>query len=85
MNPRFGQATSTYLHVQERNEDLRKIEQSITELGNMIQIMSMHVEEHGDKIDAILKNTEEVRDNTHAGCVLPRIPFQASLTKTRTV
>ena len=80
MNPRFGQATSTYLHVQERNEDLRKIEQSITELGNMIQIMSMHVEEHGDKIDAILKNTEEVRDNTHAGCVLPHLPFQASLT-----
>lgn len=87
MNPRFGQATSTYLHVQERNEDLRKIEQSITELANMIQIMSMHVEEHGDKIDAIVKNTEEVRDNTHAGwvCVLRRIPFQASLTHLRTV
>jgi len=53
----------------------------------MIQIMSMHVEEHGDKIDAIVKNTEEVRDNTHAGwvCVLRRIPFQASLTQMWTV
>jgi len=69
MNPHFGQATSTYHNVQERNEDLRKIEQSITELGHMIQIMSMHVEEHGDKLEAIVQNTEEARDKTHAGCV----------------
>lgn len=81
MNPRFGQATTTYLHVQERNEDLRKVEQSIAELANMIQIMSMHVEEHGDKIRAIVKNTEEVRDNTRAGYVQRRIPFQLSLTQ----
>ena len=69
MNPHFGQATSTYRNVQERNEDLRKIEQSMTEVADLIQIMSMRVEEHGDKLEAIVKNTDETRDKTLAGCV----------------
>jgi t-SNARE complex subunit (syntaxin) len=66
MDPRFGQASSTHRQVQERQEDLRMIEQSITELANMIQIMSVHVEEHGDMVDVILKKTDETRDNTRA-------------------
>lgn len=74
MDPRSGQATSAYRQVQDRNEDLRKIEQSITELANMISIMSMHVEEQGDKVDAINKTTEGVVDDTRAGLVL-RTPF----------
>ena len=72
MNPHFGQAASTYRQVQERNEDLRKIEQSITELANMITIMSVHVEEQGDNVNAIAKITEEVADDTRAGCVVSR-------------
>jgi t-SNARE complex subunit (syntaxin) len=69
MNPQFGQATSTYQHVQERNEDLRKIEQSIAELDSMMRIMSVHVEEQGDTLEAILNSTQEACDDTHAGCV----------------
>lgn len=69
MDPRFGQATSTYHQVQDRNENLRKIEQSITELANMINIMSVHVEEQGDKVYAIDKTTEGVVDDTRVGLV----------------
>lgn len=69
MNPHFGQAASTYRNVQERNEDLRKIEQSITEVADLIQIMSMRVEEHGDTLEAIVKNAEEIQEKTLAGCV----------------
>lgn len=75
MNPQFSQATSTYRQVQERNEHLRKIEQSITELANMIIIMSEHVDEHGDKVLAIDKTMEGAEGDTRAGCVLPRTRF----------
>jgi len=67
MDPRFGQATSTYRQVQDRNEDLRKIEQSMTELANMINIMSVHVDEQGDAAYMIEKTTDGAVDDTRAG------------------
>jgi syntaxin 1B/2/3 len=75
MNPRLGEATSAYRQAQERREDLLKIEQSITELADMIRVMAMHVEEQGDTVHAILKTTDDIRDDTHAGCAVLRTPF----------
>lgn len=80
MNNRVGESRAAYREVQERHQDLQRIEQTITELAQLFNDMAILVEEQGEQVKAIEATTQNVQVDTEAGCVLPRYLSRAILT-----
>ena len=77
MNNRLGESRAAYREVQERHQDLQRIEQTIGELAQLFNDMAILVEEQGEQVKAIEATTENVKGDTEAACVLPHYLSQA--------
>jgi len=56
-----------YRGVQERHQELQRIEQTIVELAQLFNDMAILVEEQGEQVKAIETVTHTVQDDTEAG------------------
>lgn len=64
---RYGESRAAYREVQERHEDIRKIERTLTELAQMFGDMDVLVAEQDDTINAIETSASQVQKDTEAG------------------
>ncbi|KAK7693649.1 hypothetical protein QCA50_003218 [Cerrena zonata] len=64
---RYGEARSAYREVQERHEDIKKIEQTLTELAQLFNDMSILVEQQDEQINTIEATAATVEKDTEAG------------------
>lgn len=60
---RYGESRAAYREVQERYEDIRRIEQTLTELAQLFNDMSVLVEQQDESINAIVVNTEKTAND----------------------
>jgi hypothetical protein len=77
MNNRIGESRAAYREVQERHQDLQRIEQTIAELAQLFNDMAILVEEQGEQVKAIENTTQTVQTDTEAGYVLLPYPSYA--------
>lgn len=77
MNNRLGESRAAYREVQERHQDLQRIEQTIGELAQLFNDMAILVEEQGEQVKAIEATTQNVQVDTEAACVLLHYLSQA--------
>ncbi|KAH9934668.1 t-SNARE [Fomitopsis serialis] len=64
---RYGQAQSAYREVQERHEDIRRIEKTLTELAQLFNDMSVLVEQQEEQINVIETTAASVEKDTELG------------------
>ncbi|KAG1875044.1 t-SNARE [Suillus tomentosus] len=64
---RYGESRAAYREVQERHQDIKRIEQTIAELAQLFNDMSMLVEQQDDTINTIQAAAEIVEKDTEAG------------------
>jgi len=64
---RYGESRAAYREVQERHEDIKKIEKTITELAQLFQDMSILVEQQGETIDVIQNHAENAERDVGLG------------------
>jgi len=64
---RYGEAKSAYREVQERHEDIKKIEKTLTELANLFNDMSVLVEQQDETINTIEATAAEVEKDVEVG------------------
>jgi len=64
---RYGQARSAYREVQERHEDIKRIEKTLTELAQLFNDMSVLVEQQDETIQAIEATAATVEKDTETG------------------
>ncbi|THH26945.1 hypothetical protein EUX98_g7240 [Antrodiella citrinella] len=64
---RYGEARSAYREVQERHEDIKRIEKTLTELAQLFNDMSVLVEQQDEPIRAIEATTQIIEKDTEAG------------------
>lgn len=64
---RYGEAKSAYREVQERHEDIMRIERTITELAQLFNDMSILVEQQDEQINTIEATAATVEKDTEAG------------------
>ncbi|CAL1704926.1 unnamed protein product [Somion occarium] len=64
---RYGEAKSAYREVQERHEDIKKIERTLTELAQLFNDMSILVEQQDEQINTIEATAATVEKDTEAG------------------
>jgi len=64
---RYGDSRAAYREVQERQEDIKRIERTIGELAQLFNDMSVLVEQQDETIDEIQANSKRVEDDTEAG------------------
>ncbi|KAH8106740.1 t-SNARE [Cristinia sonorae] len=64
---RYGEARSAYREVQERHEEIKRIEKTITELAQLFNDMSILVEQQDETIRAIETTAATVEKDTEAG------------------
>lgn len=64
---RQGEARGALREVQERNTDIRRIEQTITELAALFQEMSILVEQQDEQLNVIKDNTQVTEQEIGAG------------------
>ncbi|PCH38127.1 t-SNARE [Wolfiporia cocos MD-104 SS10] len=64
---RYGEARSAYREVQERHEDIKRIERTLTELAQLFNDMSMLVEQQDEQINVIETTAAVVEKDTEAG------------------
>ncbi|GJE95194.1 t-SNARE complex subunit [Phanerochaete sordida] len=64
---RYGEAKSAYREVQERHEDIKKIEKTLTELAQLFNDMSVLVEQQDEQINVIETTAAEVEKDTEVG------------------
>ncbi|KAI0831483.1 t-SNARE [Trametes gibbosa] len=64
---RYGEARSAYREVQERHEDIKKIERTLTELAQLFNDMSILVEQQDEQITAINDTVKEVEKDVETG------------------
>jgi len=69
MNSQQGESRAAYREVQERHQDLQRIEQTIAELAQLFNDMAILVEEQGEQVKAIEATTQNVQVDTEAGLV----------------
>ncbi|KAI0957404.1 hypothetical protein AcW1_005809 [Taiwanofungus camphoratus] len=67
---RYGEARSAYREVQERHEDIKRIEKTLTELAQLFNDMSVLVEQQDEQINVIETAAAAVEKDTEAGLVL---------------
>jgi len=63
----YGESRAAYREVQERHEDIRKIEQTLAELAQLFGDMDVLVAEQDDTINAIETSATQVNKDTEAG------------------
>jgi len=64
---RYGESRAAYREVQERHEDIRKIERTLAELGQMFIDMDALVAQQEDTVNAIETSAAQVAGDTEAG------------------
>lgn len=64
---RYGEARSAYREVQERHEDIKKIERTLTELAQLFNDMSVLVEQQDETINVIETTAATVEKDTEIG------------------
>jgi len=64
---RYGESRAAYREVQERHEDIKKIEKTLTELAQLFQDMSILVEQQGETIDVIQTHAENAERDVGLG------------------
>jgi syntaxin 1B/2/3 len=66
---RYGESRAAYREVQERHEDIRKIERTLAELGQLFIDMDALVAQQEDTVNAIETSAAQVAGDTEAGLV----------------
>ncbi|KZS99073.1 t-SNARE [Sistotremastrum niveocremeum HHB9708] len=64
---RYGESRAAYREVQERHEDIKKIERTLVELAQLFNDMSILVEQQDDQINTIEATTEHVEKDLEQG------------------
>ncbi|EKM55484.1 uncharacterized protein PHACADRAFT_256134 [Phanerochaete carnosa HHB-10118-sp] len=64
---RYGEAKSAYREVQERHEDIKKIERTLTELAQLFNDMSVLVEQQDETINTIDATAADVEKDVEVG------------------
>jgi len=64
---RYGESRAAYREVQERHEDIKRIEKTLVELAQLFNDMSTLVEQQDDTINIIQAHAETVEQDTEAG------------------
>lgn len=64
---RFGESRAAYREVQERHEDVKRIERTLAELAQLFNDMSILVEQQDETINAIQNTAFSVEKDTEAG------------------
>ncbi|KAF8636668.1 hypothetical protein AX17_003474 [Amanita inopinata Kibby_2008] len=64
---RYGTSRAAYREVQERHEDIKKIEKTLTELAQLFNDMSVLVEQQDETINVIETHAAGVEKDTEAG------------------
>jgi len=64
---RYGESRAAYREVQERHEDIRKIERTLAELAQLFSDMDVLVAQQDDTINAIADSAQQVQKDTEAG------------------
>jgi len=64
---RYGESRAAYREVQERHEDIRKIERTLAELAQLFNDMDILVTQQDDTINAIETSATQVQKDTEAG------------------
>ncbi|GJJ12070.1 hypothetical protein Clacol_006311 [Clathrus columnatus] len=66
---RYGESRTAYREVQERHEDIKRIERTLTELAQLFNDMSILVEQQDESINAIQTNAGKVEHDTEIGYI----------------
>ncbi|KAF7793107.1 hypothetical protein EIP86_004215 [Pleurotus ostreatoroseus] len=64
---RYGEARTAYREVQERHEDIKKIERTLTELAQLFNDMSVMVEQQDETINVIETTAAAVEKDVEVG------------------
>lgn len=64
---RYGESRAAYREVQERHQDIKRIEQTIAELAQLFNDMSMLVEQQDETINTIQTTAEAVEKDMESG------------------
>ncbi|KAG8936578.1 Plasma membrane t-SNARE, secretory vesicle fusion [Tulasnella sp. 419] len=64
---RYGESKAAYREVQERHQDIKRIEKTLTELAQLFNDMSVLVEQQDDTINTIETHAQQVNVDTEAG------------------
>jgi len=64
---RYGESRAAYREVQERHEDIKRIEQTIAELAQLFNDMSILVEQQDETINIIEAQASEVEKDVETG------------------
>jgi len=64
---RYGESRAAYREVQDRHEDIRRIERTLEELAQLFNDMSILVDQQNDAINTIETTATKVADDTGAG------------------
>ncbi|KAG1891260.1 t-SNARE [Suillus subluteus] len=64
---RYGESRAAYREVQERHQDIKRIEQTIAELAQLFNDMSMMVEQQDETINTIQTTAEIVEKDMETG------------------
>ncbi|PPQ64099.1 hypothetical protein CVT24_008916 [Panaeolus cyanescens] len=67
MNSRYTESRAAYREVQERHEDIKRIERTLTELAQLFNDMSVLVEQQDEQLTAIEAQAVAIADDTKAG------------------
>ncbi|KZT26311.1 t-SNARE [Neolentinus lepideus HHB14362 ss-1] len=66
---RYGESRAAYREVQERHEDIRKIEQTLVELAQLFNDMSILVQQQDEQIDTVQNTAIGVEKDTEGALV----------------
>jgi syntaxin 1B/2/3 len=64
---RYGESRAAYREVQERHEDIKRIERTIAELAQLFNDMSILVEQQDETINIIEAQATEVEKDVETG------------------
>lgn len=64
---RYGQANSAYKEVQQRHEDIKRIEQTLTELAQLFNDMAMMIEQQDETINVVEQQAVGVNKDMEDG------------------
>jgi len=67
MNSRYTESRAAYREVQERHEDIKRIEKTLAELAQLFNDMSVLVEQQDETINVIQSQAQGVEKDTEAG------------------
>lgn len=67
MNSRYTESRAAYREVQERHEDIKRIERTLVELAQLFNDMSVLVEQQDEQLTAIETQAVAIADDTKAG------------------